>query len=626
MDIFFVISGYLITSILVTELENGEFSILRFYERRATRILPALFFVLICCLPFAWMWMFPSQLEDFSQNLIAVVFFVSNILLLQEDGYFAAAAELNPLLHTWSLAVEEQYYLVSPLFLFLVWPLGRRFVFWCVVAIAFSSLLLSEWGWRHMANANFYLAPTRAWELLAGSICAFLAMQRPLKNNEWLSSAGLALIVFSIFLYDHNTPFPSVYALAPVGGTALILLFAGKGSWVARLLSMRALVGVGLISYSAYLWHQPLFAFARLLSVSVPSQGLMVLLAAMSFVLAYFSWRFVEQPFRKKPLPLLSSRRKIFGVSAAVGAVLVAFGLAGDLTKGFEWRLSGPILALANYKNDRGNYRDVCLSGNIRGMGEDMVCSLGVTSKNTIDFVLIGDSFAVAIADAVNLAAASSNTRGAIYATHGCPAILDVGGSYKPTRKICEALQDEMVEKVAATGVSRVLLSSSWTVLNEKNICNISRIKCTIPLIEAQKHVSEILRNTKNKFNEKGIQVAFVGAPPVTNVDVPIEMARRLKFHGLNDLMFSKERSYPKVFSKDIFHESDKYFFHIDISDYFCEEDLCYLGKDGVPYFFDSSHITGSVSRKLHKYFLGAVSNPAPDNSSIEFPAFSSDL
>ena len=297
VDVFFIISGYLITSILISELEEERFSIARFYERRARRILPALFVVMLACLPFAYMWMFPSQLKDFAQSLVAVVFFGSNFLFWHESGYFAADAEIKPLLHTWSLAVEEQYYIVFPIFLLLAWRFGRNKMFWSVVVIAAISLLLAEWGWRNKPSANFYLAPTRAWELFAGSICAFLTVGRTLKSNNVLSGIGLAAIIFAIFTFDKNTPFPSVYALVPVVGTALIILFGRQGTLVATLLSMRVFVGIGLISYSAYLWHQPLFAFARLGSLTEPSHILMAVLAVAALLLAWVTWRWVEQPF-----------------------------------------------------------------------------------------------------------------------------------------------------------------------------------------------------------------------------------------------------------------------------------------------------------------------------------------
>ena len=199
VDVFFVISGYLITTILIEDIENQRFSLVNFYERRARRILPALFFVMLVCIPFAWMWMLPSQMKDFSQSLVAVSLFASNVLFWRESGYFDAAAEEKPLLHTWSLAVEEQYYVLFPIFLFLAWRYGKNRVFWMIVVMASISLLLSEWGWRNKATANFYLAPTRAWELFAGSIAAFIVQKNGVQKNNFLALLGLAAIIFSIF-------------------------------------------------------------------------------------------------------------------------------------------------------------------------------------------------------------------------------------------------------------------------------------------------------------------------------------------------------------------------------------------------------------------------------------------
>lgn len=343
VDVFFVISGYLITSILIHELERGDFSLSHFYERRARRILPALFVVMLACLPFAYLWMVPNQLTDFARSLVAVVLFASNILFwYEDDAYFAADAELKPLLHTWSLAVEEQYYLLFPVFLLLVWRFGRQRVFWSVVAIAVVSLMMADWGSRNAPNATFYLAPTRAWELLAGSMCAFLAVGRTQRSSNVLSAIGLALILFAILRFDANTPFPSAYTLVPVVGTALIILFAAQGTWVARLLSTRVFVGIGLISYSAYLWHQPLFAFARIRSLTEPDPYLIAALAVASLVLAWATWYFVEQPFRRRAMPILATRRSVFAVSGAIGAVFVAIGLTGHFGEGHSWRFAKP--------------------------------------------------------------------------------------------------------------------------------------------------------------------------------------------------------------------------------------------------------------------------------------------
>ena len=344
VDVFFVISGYLITTIIVTELAEGRFSIRRFYERRARRILPALFLVMLCCVPFAWMWMLPSQFQDFSKALVAVSFFVSNVLFWRQSGYFAPAAEENPLLHTWSLAVEEQFYIVFPLLMLAAWRFGRNPVFVLIAGLSLLSLLLAEWGWRNTPDANFYLIPTRAWELGVGALCALVLHRRRPGTNSLLAGFGLGLIAMSVLLYDASTPFPSLYALAPVGGTALVILYGGAGTLPARLLSGRLMVGLGLISYSAYLWHQPLFAFARLRSPGYPPETVMALLALATLGLAWLSWRYVEQPFRRRPRPLLPKQSAVFATSGVATAIVLALGLAGHLSNGREayWRAKNP--------------------------------------------------------------------------------------------------------------------------------------------------------------------------------------------------------------------------------------------------------------------------------------------
>jgi peptidoglycan/LPS O-acetylase OafA/YrhL len=361
VDVFFVISGYLITTILIEDIENKSFSIVNFYERRARRILPALFFVMLVCIPFAWKWMMPSQMKDFSQSLVAVSLFASNILFWRETGYFDAAAEEKPLLHTWSLAVEEQYYVLFPIFLILAWRFGKNRVFWMIVAMAAISLLLSEWGWRNKATANFYLAPTRAWELFAGSIAAFIVQKNGVQKNNFLGLLGLAVIIFSIFAYDETTPFPSVYALVPVVGVVLLILYADKDTLASKFLSSEGFVGIGLISYSAYLWHQPLFAFARIRSLEQPSVSLMLGLTTASLTLAYLSWRYIEKPFRVKGI---ITRKPIFNISIAGIIAFILFGINGHFKEGFPSRVAQSELPYHTFSDSKGNcmnrVRDFC--------------------------------------------------------------------------------------------------------------------------------------------------------------------------------------------------------------------------------------------------------------------------
>ena len=339
VDVFFVISGYLITTILIEDLESQRFSLVNFYERRARRILPALSFVMIISSVFAWVLLSDVALNKFGNGLIGVSLFLSNVVFWLQQGYFAESAQLNPLLHTWSLAVEEQYYVFFPLFLIIAWRFGINRVFWMIVMMLAVSFLTSEWGWRNQAAANFYLAPTRAWELFFGSISAFIVHKRGVQKNNSLALIGLAAIIFSIFFYDETTPFPSVYALAPVLGVVFLVLYADKDTFVAKILSTKAFVGIGLISYSAYLWHQPIFAFTRVFKnqVSMDTE-ISLILIGLTFICAYFSWKYIEAPFRNKDL---IQRSSMFIMSFGALVVLVAVGYASkQVSNGSEYKLA----------------------------------------------------------------------------------------------------------------------------------------------------------------------------------------------------------------------------------------------------------------------------------------------
>ncbi len=385
VDVFFVISGFLITGILVRELEAEQFSLLGFYERRARRILPALFVVLAISTAFAVLLMLPYELAAFGRRLVAIIFFVSNVLFWQESGYFSPASELDPLLHTWSLAVEEQYYIFFPFALWACWRWFARGVTPFLVLTTLGSLILAEFLSTRYPSSNFYLVPTRAWELLAGSLTALYLMRRAAPQGllaEAVGIAGLGAILFAIVAYDAATPFPSLWALVPVLGSVAIILAVSPATLVGKLLGSTAFVGVGLISYSAYLWHQPLFAFARLLDVdNHPPQILMLMLGLAALVLAWLSWRFVERPFRNKDA---FSRKRIFALSGLGGAVLAGLGAIAILSSGLpqrypesqrDWVMTGP-LEYGDYV--RGAYRSV---------------NRAPLSEDRQNMVLVGDSF-----------------------------------------------------------------------------------------------------------------------------------------------------------------------------------------------------------------------------------------
>ena len=459
VDVFFVISGYLITTILVEDIENKRFSIVNFYERRARRILPALFFVMLACIPFAWMWMLPSQMKDFSQSLIAISLFGSNIQFWQESGYFRADAGEMPLLHTWSLAVEEQYYLLFPIFLFLAWRFGKNRVFWMIVAFAVISLMLSEWGWRNHAPANFYLAPTRAWELFAGSITAFVVQKRGVRANNALSLIGLAAIVFAIFAYDETTPFPSVYALVPIVGVVLLVLYASKETLVAKLLSTKAFVGIGLISYSAYLWHQPLFAFTRIRLIEEPSLALMGLLSVASLVLSVFSWRYIENVFRDKALV---GRKQMVGLSLSAFIGFVAFGAAGLLDNGFERRISLDLAAHLDQANKRFDEDDCQPIDNLPGHPYPQCTNYFIEDSASV--MLLGDSHLGSIDKLIQQRLYDLGIGSYSVAYGGCVPIQGLYRVDEDSRHRCNEYNQSMLAYARATSIHTIILVARFSL------------------------------------------------------------------------------------------------------------------------------------------------------------------
>jgi peptidoglycan/LPS O-acetylase OafA/YrhL len=333
VDIFFVISGFLITNILLTEISLKKFTITKFYERRIRRIFPALFFMMAITFPFAYVWQLPSEFVDFSESIISIIFFVSNILFFFESDYFSTAAELKPLLHTWSLAIEEQYYVVFPILLILIqhFKMTTRVII-CGSILLFS-LALAHWASSNYASANFYLLPTRAWELLIGSLAAFLISNkgyfRSYKLNEFYSILGVILIIIAMSTFDKNTRFPSLYALLPTIGTALILIFAIEKTIVQKILKTRFFVAIGLISYSLYLWHQPILALGKQrFFFESPTIFVNAALLLLSVVLAIFSWKFIENPFRNSK----RFSQKVIFILAGLGSISFLFiGVMGTL-------------------------------------------------------------------------------------------------------------------------------------------------------------------------------------------------------------------------------------------------------------------------------------------------------
>jgi peptidoglycan/LPS O-acetylase OafA/YrhL len=307
VDIFFVISGYLITSIIFKELvTTGSFSFKYFYERRIRRILPALLFVMLVSLPFAWMYSLPNSFIDFSKSILYSLGFSSNFYFHYSGQiYGAESGLLKPFLHTWSLSVEEQYYILFPIILLITFKYFRKYLIHILILGFAISLGLADWGSRNYPSFNFYVLPTRGWELLAGSILAYFEITNGKRSenktlNLILPTIGLLLIGYSILFFNDRMFHPSFYTLSPIIGVCLIIWFSNKNEIITKLLSTKLFVGIGLISYSLYLWHYPIFAFAREINffdgsiIKILTIGMIIVIASL------FSYYFIEKEFRNK--------------------------------------------------------------------------------------------------------------------------------------------------------------------------------------------------------------------------------------------------------------------------------------------------------------------------------------
>jgi len=343
VDVFFVISGYLITSIILKEKQEGEFSLLYFYERRARRILPPLFFVLLFCLPFAWIWIPPNQFKDFGLSLVSATTFWSNFLFFSESDYFATISELKPLIHTWSLATEEQFYIVYPILILTFWKYGKKVIFSIIIICSVFSLSLAQWGgnltyaypfidtqlsfFNQTSLFSFYLPTGRIWELGVGALTGLYISSKghPKKHNQIFSVIGFTLILYSIFAFSERTPSPSFFLIVPTLGTVLVILFAVPNTFICRTLSQKYIVFIGLISFSAYLFHQPLFALVRINNITKLSIELVLVLFLITFVFASFSWKFIEKPFRK--VNIISKKLFIILVFFSSSIILLAGGI-----------------------------------------------------------------------------------------------------------------------------------------------------------------------------------------------------------------------------------------------------------------------------------------------------------
>jgi len=460
VDVFFVISGYLITGIIQGELTRGDFTLARFYERRARRIFPALFVMLLVTMVAGLFLLLPSDLARLGQATIATILFVSNVLFYERSGYFDEASDFNALLHTWSLGVEEQFYVGLPL---LLMAIHRYKPGWLVRVVALCALVsfvgcvLTQLVQPKLA---FFLSPFRAWELLLGALLALGAVPRLRNDSLRQAASALALVVLlgAVALMRAGADFPGWKVAIPVLATA-VLLHAGAGgrTFAAALLSWRPLVFVGLISYSLYLWHWPLLVFVKYrqaMAALTDSQVLGLIVA--SLLLAVISYRWVEQPFRRwRKNGESSSRSRVFAASGLGAVLLVVAGVGLVATQGLPQRVSPAVLALDRARLPVVPYLEC--DGKPVSM-ERSACRIGADGNSKVA-LLWGDSWAIAWAPALDEVLKREGRTGIVAVRSSCAPLLGVNITSSPA---CIERNEQIVAWIRQNRPERVYLIGAW--------------------------------------------------------------------------------------------------------------------------------------------------------------------
>ena len=577
VDVFFVISGFLITRVIATEIREGRFTYRGFYERRARRILPASLFLIAGVLAITMLFAPPRQTMLVAETAFAALLFVPNIYLWRESGYFTTSAEGNPLLHMWSLGVEEQFYFVFPLALLLLYRWIPARVLLAVVGMAALSLLLSIYFSPRNPSAAFYLLPTRAWEMMGGSILALL----PDRNAERgkgaasvLSLIALGALAVTFALYSGGMVFPGYAALLPVAAT-MALIYWAPNTPVAALLSLRWVRFVGLVSYSLYLWHWPVIVFARVRGFE-PSQPIVaVAIAGISVMLAVISWRVVERPFRQRKTMSVKTVALTCLTGTALGLGIAAAILAA---KGVPQRFDPQVLAYENAVDDFSPFRKSCHRGRGRPAPPEKSCVLG---GETSDTVLWGDSHGV------ELAYALSEYRPIIQATAtACPAIVGYTRAASPG---CAQHNRAMIEWLgSADGVQTVILSTAF--------------------FRPRDNIVSGLEDTVRRLRAMGKNVLVVGPYIYPRIDIPQEASWRAARGAESPALAVKRADHNTRFSaleaelQAMAERNGAQYF--GPADAMCGDENCGLvGRDG-PLFFDSNHPSVAGARIVAKRII----------------------
>ncbi len=596
VDIFFVISGYLITSIILKELvSTGSFSFKYFYERRVRRLLPTLLFVMLVSFPFAWMIFLPSNFIDFAKSVLFSLGFSSNFYFHYSGQIYAAESGLlKPFLHTWSLSIEEQFYILFPLVIFFFFKYFRKYLIYSLVVGLIVSFGFAVWTSNNYPSASFYFIHTRAWELLTGSILAYFEVKKGHRSqnhklNLIMPTIGMLLIFHSFFFFDHQTIHPSFYTLSPIIGVCLIIWYSNKDEIITKILSTKLFVGIGLISYSLYLWHYPVFAFARVTEILSNNILYEIFIGFVILFASIFTYFFIEKPFRNKT----NNFKKILIFILSLTLFIIFFNFYIIIKDGLKKRI--PNIFDQKLKVEKVNFHQ---------------------KNNKKKIILIGDSHAEFLEFHLNekvkendLSLIRFNTR--MY-------LNNFNYVNRKTKKVDEGYvkQNTKIEKFLNNNTDLiVILSQRWSLRlletyfdNEEGNREESYLEYhsyleplnikTLSLKERQKHIAEELNNQINKILNKGHKLILVYPSPEMGFHVPKKIYLEYLFKNSIPILSSNFDVYKKR-NKLIFEIFENIqspnIYKIYPHKLFCDKQIknrCIANDTNNIYYYDDDHLS----------------------------------
>jgi peptidoglycan/LPS O-acetylase OafA/YrhL len=608
VDVFFVISGYLIAGQILQEHAAGRFTLRGFYERRVRRIFPALFLVLLSIFAIAPVVMLPPDLDRLGSSGAAATLFVSNFYFwARGQHYLRDPPDFEPLLHTWSLAIEEQFYLFFPIFVLLTLRLFKR-IDRTFMAVALGSFAISAYLTSVHPRSAFYFSASRAWELLLGAWLAVTYLKNliPRQFVPILQCAGLLMIIGATFSYDLFTPFPGFAALIPCLGTALTIAWCDQDSRLIKGLSHPALVWLGLISYPLYLWHWPFLVLARFALLREPHGHEIVALYSLAGVLAAATWQYVEKPFRIRN-GLISARR-VFMLGAGVSCLALAAG--GALRTAEVWKIPPPgvarILAAAK---DFAPFLGHCHNWDRKNPDQLSNCIIGANDQPAIDFALWGDSHAGAIATAVDAAASSVSKKGLQLTSDDCPPLLRTQVIVGNVVSDCEARNEAAFDLLLRHRIRKAILAGAWVQYVEGDY------KALRPNNEPDADGDKVaaftraIKQTLDRLRTAGIDVVIVGPVPEIGWNVPSVLAAKEwrkqpmpEGPSLADFMSSQRKILPIL--RELEHDAVPIVYPHEV---LCRSS-CLVQLNGQILYRDSEHLTTQGADLLRPMFVQQLS------------------